>query len=185
MWRVAVKYLIFLPIILIGLGQNTDVLFQLYNDRNMEALKTQLPDFTESSEKAFFEALFMNDADSCVEIYKAIYPDASSKLKPLVAKKLYEYYYARGFYITAQRYENRDVQSDYEIQLGAFISQNNAQALQKKLSAGGVTAYIVTKEIGQKTFYCVRMPGRENLQATESLADEIGKKFNLKYRIIK
>jgi hypothetical protein len=185
MWRVAIKYLIFLPIILIGFAQNTDLLFQLYNERNMDGLKKQLPNFSDSVEKSFFNALFISDADSCVEIYKQVYLQGSAKLKPLAAQKLYEYYYARGFYVTAQRYINTEAPSDFEIQLGAFISEDNAKELQQKLSAGGVETYIAAKEIGQKIFFCVRMPGKEDLQSTEKFADQIGKKFNLKYRIIK
>jgi hypothetical protein len=185
MWRMAIKYLIFLPIIVLSFAQDTTPLFQLYNERKMEALKNQLPLFKETPEKLFFETLFVNDADSSIELYKQIYDDASEKLKPLIARKLYEYYYAKGFYITAQRYSQDEAPSAYEIQLGAFISQENAEELEQKLSQGGLKTYLVIKEINQKKFYCVRIKGKDNLQATKAFAEDIEKRFNLKYRIIK
>jgi hypothetical protein len=185
MWRMAVKYLNYLPIIIVSLAQDPNPLFQLYNERRMEELKIQLPLFKNTPEKLFFETLFINDADSSIEIYKQIYNDASAKLKPLVARKLYEYYYAKGFYIAAQRYLESEEQSAYEIQLGAFLSQENAEELDRKLSAGGLNTYIIIKEIDQKKFYCIRIKGKQSLQETEVFADKIGKQFNLKYRIIK
>jgi hypothetical protein len=181
----AVNFLFFIPIILISFAQDTASLYKLYAERKMEALKSQLPLLKESPEKTFFQTLFISNADSSVELYKLIYKNASGKLKPLVSRKLYEYYYAKGFYVTAQRYEDSEGESVYEIQLGAFLSQENALDLKEKLFNGGLKTYLVIKEINQKKFYCIRMKGKDSIESTTSLADQIGRKFNLKYRIIK
>jgi len=185
MWGLAIKYLIFIPIILISLAQDAAPLYELYANRKMEELKKRVPYLSESEEKTFFEALFINDADSSAEIYKEIYDGASKRLKPLVARKLYEYYYARGFYITAERYVTSYEESAYIIQLGAFLSEENAKELKSRLYDGGLKTFMVTKEINEKTFYCIQIQGKETLEATNVFADQIGKKFNLKYRVIK
>lgn len=185
MWRMAIKYLTFLPIIVISFAQDAALLFQLYNERNMEELKKQLITFKESDEKTFFQALFIHDADSSAEIYKELYVNATETLKPLVARKLYEYYYAKGFYVTAQRYETGAVESSFEIQLGAFLSKENADDFMRKLDGEGLETYVITKEVNQKTYYCVRIHGKETLEATNVYAEQIGIKFRVKYSIIK
>ena len=147
----------------------------------------------------FFKALFIRDGEKAAELYGDIYKKASGKAKFYAAKKLMNYYYAKGYYVRASEYEKYLVEhqirqeeptsdSDeniYFIQVGAFSLRENAMQQVGFLAVQNIKAKIVQVSVKGKNLFCVWIPGDVNLDKTLQLANQIKKKYALEYQIKK
>ncbi|MFC2089110.1 SPOR domain-containing protein, partial [Calditrichota bacterium] len=110
-----------------------------------------------------------------------------------------DYYYAKGYYITASKYQKYLVekssdsnikttaeieQDKYIIQLGAFGLKENAEQLKTMLETQNLYPRIVERNINGKLLYCVWMDGKTNFSQTLRYAETIKQKYQLQYRII-
>ena len=197
----------------ISTGQSLLELYDLYENKNMNQLYKKTEEFyqkyPQNNEIKFFKALFMEDGDEALKVYLELFNNSQGRLKSLIAGKIAEFYYAKGFYVKASEYskvaknrpeysqESKDsdsidtnqstqpVQSGLVIQVGAFKFKENAQYLQNVLKSHQILSRLVAREIGGKTLYCVWIDGKSNFEETRELAEYINQKFNLKYRIFK
>jgi len=196
-------------------GQNFDDLYQLYQNNDFTRLKSEFAKIGELDSKnlyeyRFFEALLNNNAEEAKSIYEQIYSKSKGKVKLLAAEKLRQYYYARGYYLTAADYQkyvvkhedqlperedepikvpDETVQSStdlsYFIQVGAFGLSDNANQLKNMLETQNINCSIVEKNISNTRLYCVWIKGKSNLESTIDYANIIKERYDLNYRIIK
>jgi hypothetical protein len=220
MWRVEFKniviYIVFLFYHSLICGQEFNELYRLYNERKIQELKNKL-DFFEKSypdhlEILFFKTLFIVNGDEAVSSYQQLTGQADEKLKSYLIKKISEYYYAKGYYITALEYQKKittpsehigqdkikennnhsaneqlhvDNSSKFKIQLGAFSVKENAIQLKDMLFHNHLNAVIVERRINETRLYCIWINGKDNFESTKEYAEMIKNKFKLEYRIIK
>jgi hypothetical protein len=199
----------------ISFAQNYQDLYVLYENNRMERLQLRLAEYEkkypESLEVQFFNALFLNNGDEAFKIYNDLFGRSDGKLKSLLAEKISEYYFAQGYYVKAKEYQalagkefpektkdlpadtdNKEVDSNssaestsYVIQVGAFSVIENANDLAGVLQHKEVSARVVARKIGDKSLYCVWVDGADDYSSTKEIAEEIKKKYNLSYRILK
>ena len=119
-------------------------LFELYKAQNFEELKSELAKFgnNKKPEIEFLKTVFMENGEEALKVYLKIFENSFGNLKSIVSKKLSDYYYAKGYYLTASKYQkylveststksqnNNTIQTNhkkYIIQLGAFGLKENA-----------------------------------------------------------
>lgn len=157
-----------------------------------------------SMEFLFFSTLFEKDGEKAIQNYQYVFEHSQGWLKKAAAKKLFDYYFARGLYLKAESYKNYLSQEEttqreslsnqeipeqeetvYSIQLGAFSSPENARKRLKVLEKNGISAEIKIRKINDHNYYCVWVKGRANFADTEKMARQIKKQLKLDYRIIK
>jgi hypothetical protein len=186
-----------------GLAQNYNNLFQLYEDRKMEQLAGEAAKLSvndASEEVRFFRALFIENGETASEIYKELITGKNARVRYYSAVKLASYFYARGYYITSERYSKiaagmnlpplestapqPGVQSNFAIQVGAFGMRDNANQLRDMLATQNIDSRVVERELGTQLLFCVWINGSETREATTSYAEELKEKYRLEYRII-
>jgi len=186
-------------------------LYTLYEQKQYEALKSALGKYSNGSSASldirFFYAVFEQDAELAKQEYQYIFDHARGKLKNLAAEKLREYYYARGYYVNAEKYhkfivdskpaDNHAVSGEepgagqsgatpaYFIQVGAFGMKDNARELSQMLATQDLPSRIVERTVNGKTLFCVWIEGKKSFEGTLKYADKIKSKYDLEYRIIK
>ncbi len=173
----------------------------MYDSQNYESLENELKKieskYSEFPEIKFFKTIFLENGDEAVEVYKEIFDDSNSILKKYISKKLGDYYYAKGYYLTASKYQEYLVEKNgnnfepqkkekdkFIIQLGAFGLEENAQRLKKMLETQNLHTAIVQRNINEKPLFCVWMDGKSDFKQTLKYAEVIKKKYQLQYRII-
>ncbi len=184
------------------------VLKQFYQKGQYVELKQALLKADAQQQKSleflFFSSLFEKDGEQAVKNYQLVFDRANGWLKKAAAKKLFDYYFARGLYLKADSYKNYFVQKEnsqtepmspevnpeqeqsaYYIQMGAFSSPENAEKRLKDLKKNGISAEIKIRKINNHNYYCVWVKGRSNFADTNKMARQIKKQLNLEYRIIK
>lgn len=190
---------------------NYHTLYTLYEQKQFEQLKSELNKYPNGSNASldirFFNALLEQDAELARQEYQNIFDHATGKLKNMAAGKLMEYYYARGYYVNAEKYhkfivDNKAVVSGsgaagetvseklaktdtYFIQVGAFGMKDNAQELSQMLGTQDLPSRIVERNVNGKTLFCVWIEGKDSFENTLKYADKIKSKYDLEYRIIK
>jgi len=190
---------------------NYNTLYTLYEQKQFERLKSELGKYPTGSDTSldirFFNALFEQDAELARQEYRNIFDRATGKLKNLAAGKLMEYYYARGYYVNAEKYHKFIVdnkaedsgsgatgevvsakpaqKNSYFIQVGAFGMRDNARELSQMLGTQDLPTRIVERNINGKTLFCVWIEGKNSFESTLKYADKIKSKYDLEYRIIK
>lgn len=222
MQSIKFKYLINIFIILFCLfafafaNQQFDILYKLYaqNDfrqlrQNVEELNQKYPD---SIEIRFFKALFISDGETAKGHYLFTFEQGKDRIKLLAAKKLMDYYYARGYYVNASKYQKYLVENEqrgesndiitnksleklvpstgkkaeqYFIQVGAFGYRDNAQQLSDMLATQNIETNITLRQIQDKKLFCVWIKGKRNFEETLNYANRIKVKYDLEFRIIK
>ena len=172
-------------------------------DRLKTTLKTVAPQDTNRLEYLFFKSIFLRDADLAHKNYEKVYAHAQGRLKEMAAGRLYDYYYAKALYVKAEQFKNQKVEitpgfpaadtvrraethaTPFKIQVGAFSKKQNALSELKQLKRQNINARIVERKIKRKKFYCVWIDGLNTIEETRKLAEQLKKKFNFNYRIIK
>lgn len=213
----------FIPIILLTSMLITaaqvpvSALFTYYDEQNYAEIEKQLQTIGASDppsiEIAFFRALFLESGEEAKEQFQHVFENSKGKVKSLAAKKLMDYYYARGLYTTAAGYhefltvkepdaksptvstppERREqpapksvtVSENYFVQVGAFSLPENADQLQKMLATQNIESKIVERMVENKKLYCVWLNGAESFEETLKYANTIKEKYDLRFRIIK
>lgn len=151
---------------------------------------------------AFFKTLFEPNAEVAFSAYQKIISSTSDgELRFQAAKKIYEYYYARGFYITADEIESRfglDKEVVYHakdnnalelpplqfvIQLGAFSDRLNADKMIKRISRLDKTILIKTKVVAGQKLHLVWVGPFNDRSSAEEWAELIEDKYKIHSRI--
>ena len=163
----------------------------------------------------FFSAVFNKKGEEAKDIFQLVFEKGEKRLKMLAAKKLMDYYYAKGYYVNASKYQeylvdegNGSVDSSpvqiqqpttsiekpkptsvdpekYYIQVGAFSLEENANQLVNMLATQNIRARIVERKIENRNLFCVWIDGKEDFKKTYDYANIIKEKYDLKFRIIK
>jgi len=203
-------FIILIFFILNGLSAqvNWENLFVYYRNGQFEQLNKALNRATQTQRQTpeflFFKSLFEKDGTKAMQQYQQVFNTAGGRLKKLAAKKLYEYYFARGLYLKAATFsdyldnvtntENNQAgaaiapdeqQPAYWVQFGAFSTRANALKRQEVLKRHGINSVIKIRKINNRDFYCVWVKGRNTLADTDQIAKQIKKQMNFDYRIIK
>ena len=159
---------------------------------------------TKTDEILFFKTVFNENGEESIQIYESLFPAAKGDLRSLVAAKISEYYYAKGFYVKAAEYAKFvksspvtpvspgpttnvvEVQTNkiYYIQVGAFGYQDNANRMKDLLKEKKVNSDVKVRQVNGKTLYCVWVHGDKTYRDTKTYADELKKMYKLKYQII-
>ena len=183
-------------------------LYGLFEQQRFDELQTKLKQTAKTAdnkyELQFFETLFLRDGEKAGRQYEAVYKKATGKAKYYAAKKLMDFYYAKGFYVHAAEFEKYMVEHQirqekplqpgmpaadetgaYFIQVGAFSLKDNAMQLVGFLAVQNIQSGIVQKIRDGKILYCVWIPGKVNLDETLHMANEIKQKYALEYQIKK
>jgi hypothetical protein len=216
MWRMGFKYttitlcLIFSNISTLS-AQQFSHLYELYAEKKLSLLEDEVKKLNNNSDREidliFFHALFIEDGDQAIKIYEQLINRAAGLLKKYTAKKISEYYYARGFYVKAAQYENiykkinisnnqtlkksengktDSLPSDnLVIQVGAFGSLENASKLKNMLAAKEIKVRVVKRIVQNKNLYCVWIDGKNNFEETREYAELLKRNFRLTYSILR
>ena len=195
--------LILIPIICIG--QSFEQMNNLYHQKKMPELKQLVTSSNnDSHEILFFKTIFNENGEESIQIYESLFPTAKGDLRSLVAAKISEYYYAKGFYVKAAEYASFvksspvtqvppapttnvvEVQTNkvYYIQVGAFGYLDNANRMKDLLKEKKVNSDVKVRQVNGKTLYCVWIHGEKTYRDTKTYADELKKMYKLKYQII-
>ena len=192
-------------------GQNSQQLYQLYQEKNLSQLKEKYVEVKAGLSKAdqlFFNALFTRDAEKAFNIYKDLFQNSGGKLKYYTGERLKDYYYARGYYSTASDYEkylvdnrhlieeaNNPEQDSYQpdvideeslfIQVGAFGLKENAMQMSDMLNTQKISSKVKVRYINNKKLFCVWVLGKKDFKQTLKFADELKQKYHLDYKLIK
>ena len=196
-------------------GQNHKDLFEYYTNKQIDKLESRIQELEKSvkndPEVLFFSTVLTDNGDKAFPIYERLFIQSHGFLKNLAAKKLAEYYYARGFYIKSSDYEKyaktyipvkttepvikgdnikegkNELRSGsiYKIQVGAFGDIENANDLAGYLKGKKLEANVVNRNVSGNILYCVWVEGGSDFKYTEKIAIEIKKKYQLSYRIVK
>jgi len=190
-------------------------LFEYYGNRQVDKLKNRIQQLGNTSQNdseiLFFRTVLTDNGDNAFSVYDRLFKQSHGPLRNLIAGKLAEYYYARGFYVKSSEFENiakayipvkttdetksgdnieeskteRSTASIYKIQVGAFGIIDNANDLANFLEGKKLEVTVVSRNVSGKILYCVWVEGGSNFNSTEEIAEEIKKKYQLSYRIVK
>ena len=181
-------------------------LFRLYEANDYSTLKIEINKLdaqkSKSPEIKFLNTVFKENGEEAITIYLDLFQESYGDLKSIIAKKLSDYYYAKGYYITASKYqkylvENANTktkipkpkteqvdQNKYIIQLGAFGLKDNAYQLQEMLQTQNLYPRIENRTINGKLLHCVWLDGKKGFSETLEFAEKIKEKYHLQYRIL-
>ena len=181
-------------------------LFTLYENQDFEVLKTEIDKLdknkSKSAEIEFLNTIFLQNGEEALKIYLKLFENSYGDFKSIVSKKLTDYYYAKGYYLTASKYQKYLVESTntkptkqknistkakqkkYIIQLGAFGLEDNAAQLQKMLQTQNLYTRIENRNINGKSLHCVWLDGKNGFSETLEFAEKIKEKYYLQYRIL-
>lgn len=194
---------------------NIDHLYRLYTNQSYDKLINKIQQLSDNgysnTDFRFFEALLLQNAEKAVKEFEYVYEHGTERIKVLAAQKLMDYFYARGYYVTASRYqkyiaENEQLEIDTEgqneadpeaqnvqqeeanrfyIQVGAFSLKDNAERLSDMLATQHIDAQIVEKKVNGRQIFRVWISGKNTFESTLNYANDLKTKYDLDYRIIK
>jgi len=190
-----VQYLI-ISVVLVSssLLAQPDNWFRLYTENNIVELKKLLDEkkITDTNWASFVEILYEEEVENALPRFVDLYKNArDKKLKKIILDRISQYYYARGFYTTANRIiEDKDfrdqifstkVQKKYfGVQLGAFSSYDNALKSKKKYLSKIKHVSIITKQRNNRKLYVVVVgklgTKEEAIKLKTRIRDEFGQK---------
>ncbi len=186
-------------------GENSySELYSFYESKDFTELQKRLDQYkTDNSyDIKFFKALFYQDGEQAKKTFEAVYNHGKGKAKYYSAKKMMDYYYARGYYVNAAAYqkylvehnavEEGDTQTipesktaKYYIQVGAFSLKENAEQQVRFLKIQNINSIVVDRNVDSSILYCVWIPGNESIDETLVFANEIKQKYALDFQIKK
>ena len=188
-----------------GFAQDNNQLFALYKQNDFAGLKQALAGLSNNSgtDIQFYKALFNTDAEKAELQYKKVFEVGTPRLKLLAAKKLMDYFYALGYYVSATKYQKYIVEhsqinvahtqpakepvveSIYYIQVGAFGLEENARQQVDFLKIQDIESNVIKREVNGKTLFCVWIEGSSDLQKSLDYANKIRLKYDLQFQIMK
>ena len=184
--------------------EDNNNLFVLYKGQKFEELKSELQKLknNQSPEIQFLNTIFMENGEQALNVYLKLFKNSYGDFKAIIAKKLSDYYYAKGYYLTASKYQKYLVenttaktnlqntnavqsnQKKYIIQLGAFGMKENAVQLQEMLQTQNLYSRIEKRNINGNSLHCVWLDGKNDFSETLEFAEKIKEKYHLQYRIL-
>ena len=193
---ILILILFMLPVI--NYSQSFDQLKLLYQQKNMDQLRQLVLDNnSDSPEILFFKTIFNENGEESIRVYETLFSNAGGELKSLIAKKISEYYYAKGFYVKSAGYDKYidktatsvstvpvEPQKPYHIQVGAFSYLDNANRMKELLHDKAIESDVKVRQVNGKTLYCVGVKGSDTYRETQTIADGLKEKYKLKYQII-
>lgn len=196
-----------------------DAIYKNYEQHKYELVRQNLSnidqEYQSSLDYQFFSAVFNKKGEEAKDTFQLVFEKGDKQLKKLAAKKLMDYFYAKGYYINASKFQeylvdegNGSVESGlvqmqqpetpekkpkqipvdpekYFIQVGAFSLEENATQLVNMLATQNIKARIVERKIDSRNLFCVWIDGKEDFKKTYDYANIIKEKYDLKFRIIK
>ena len=194
-----IKVIIFIQLLTVATySQDFGQLNDLYQQRKLNELDRLLRDNQSNAPQVvFFKTIFIENGEEAIKVYESLFNNSGGELRPLVAKKISEYYYARGFYVKANEYAQHAAAVDhpvisvekinknpYFIQVGAFGYRDNANRMKELLQDKNIESEVKVRQVKGKTLYCVWIAGSQTYNETKTLADDLQQKYKLKYQII-
>lgn len=200
----------------VSAGQQFEVLYKLYEQNDFDKLRQKVEElsgtYPDALETRFFKALFISNGENAKKHYLYVFEQGKGKIKIFAAKKLMDYFFAKGYYVNASKYqkylveternndiifiaspkpEDNSVQSpkegteQYYIQVGAFSNNDNARQMCDMLATQNIETKIVKRKIKDQNLFCVWIEGKNDFYETLKLANKIKEKYDLPFRIIK
>ena len=103
-------------------------LFNAYNDQNFTELQTLFNQLQKTDvsrmEWTFYSALFTTDGEEAKNKFQQVFDESQGQLKKMAAKKIMDYYYAKGYYINAAKYQKYIVDKESEIEDNSISTDN-------------------------------------------------------------
>lgn len=200
--------LLFFTLTMPGYAQQRTELYRLYEQSEFTALEQAVKKVGTISandyEGLFFKTLFIKDGERAEQNYLSVFEHGTPRLRLLAAKKLMDYFYAAGYYMTSEKYQKYIVEHAmpvvkagtaqtarqattprYFIQVGAFGLPANARQRVSFLKTQDVNAQLVERVVNGKTLYCVWIEGKMDLDKSLEFANKIKQKFDLEFQIMK
>ncbi len=172
--------------------------YRLYVDQEILQLK-QLLDKNEISDaqwRQFVEVLFQEEMEDVLPAYMRIYENTTDPLlKKAVLDRISQYYYARGFYDTANRildddqfrnqlfYINKE-KIHFGVQLGAFSTYQNALNAKNKFERQLSQVQILTKQKNGKKLYIVISGSYSDKQSADRYRQKLKRDLGIKGIIV-
>jgi len=179
-------------------------LYNSYEKKNFKELKNSLNKYKadNSLDIKFFKALFYQDGEQAKNIFEDVYKHGKGRAKYYSAKKIMDYFYAKGYYVNAAIYQKYIVEHSvqektsiktspesqaekYYVQAGAFSLSENAEQLVKFLKIQNINSKVVERTVNNSTLYCVWIPGKKTVEETLEFANKIKQKYSLDFQIMK
>lgn len=93
-----------------------ELMYQDYKNHKYTNIKTQLARINQEQksrlEYKFYVAIFNTNGEEAKESFQLIFEKGNPKFKKLAAKKLMDYYYAKGYYVNASKYQEFLIDED-------------------------------------------------------------------------
>jgi len=200
------RYISHLAILMIGslfvlspslFGQTVPDLERLYENEQFMTLKNYRDEnrISDPQWQMFIDALYMEDADSALEMFAAIYYNNQNKtLKKYIIQRVSDYYYARGYYKTADRllkdkkYFNKIIsqpqqsetsEENFGIQIGAFSNYANANSMKNRWMKKIKNLTIVNKQASGEDLYVVIAGKHSTREAAEKELQALKQNHNI------
>lgn len=204
--KITFLYFLLLPLLLTA-KIDSEKIWKAYLRGNYEevvdAQKDILSDESSSPKIYFLKALFEPNAEKAFDMYQNVINNTSDgELRYQSAKKIFEYYYARGFYITADQIKTRFgldkevvVHSPgdkptlelpplkYILQLGAFSDRQNAEKLIQRVQGLSLSILIKTKSVSGHELHLVWLGPFSEKSDAEKWQELVKEKYGIQSRI--
>jgi len=179
-------------------AQEEELLSKLYTEQRLIEIEKLLEQnrITNPDWKRFFDLLFVENADSVIQMLTSLYKDTDSRyLRPIIRHKLSQFYYARGYYETAQKVLSDDLfflklvslqkdEKGYGIQLGAYSTNENARQERRKYLRKFKNLTIMTKNINGRKLYVLVVGKYSSKTEAQKALRTFRKKYGIKGYII-
>lgn len=175
--------ILYLPLAVFG--QTEAELERLYENEQFITLKNYRDGsrISDLQWRRFIDALYTEDADSALSMFAAVYNNTQNKtLKQYVVQRVSGYYYARGYYQTAERllkdkkYFNKIIsepqqseasEDSYGVQIGAFSNYANANSMKNRWMKKIQNVTIISKKSNGEDLYIVVAGKHSTREAAE------------------
>ena len=113
MWRMVHKIIlskiVFVSSIITIHAQEVDILYKFHYNHQIDELRSTVYElqskYPDNLDIQYFSALFIENGDDAIKVYENLLQKAQGNLRKNIAKKIAEYYYAKGYYLSANRYQ--------------------------------------------------------------------------------
>lgn len=171
-----------------------DKLYRLYTDNNIAELENVHSAGTISDPlwAKFIGNMFEENVENALPVYMQIYEQTSDEqLKKVTLDRISQYYYAKGFYETANRILNdkqfrqkifsiKKESIKFGVQLGAYSTYQNALDARKKFDNINNQIFIISKNSNGRNLYRIVAGKFETQSEADRLKNEIRRKFGYK-----
>ncbi|MEJ2635986.1 MAG: SPOR domain-containing protein [Calditrichia bacterium] len=168
-----------------------DNLYKLYADNDIVELENIYSAGTISDPlwAKFIGNMFEENMENALPVYMQIYEQTSDEqLKKVTLDRISQYYYAKGFYETANRILNdkqfrqkifsiKKESIKFGVQLGAYSTYQNALDARKKFENINNEIFIISKNSNGRNLYRIVAGKFETQLEAERLKNEMRQKF--------